>query len=921
MKHLHPVKYQPALMVSGDRQLIQGLPLILTKFTPPRSAGEQLQRPRLLEQLDHVRGRRMALICAGAGFGKTTLLVHWYQQLIHQGARVAWLALDEDDDAVERFIPYLLQALRPLYQGWDADFWSRMEETAASNSQRCLIELINQLLYCPHDLYLVIDDFHVINDPGVQDALSYLLKHMPAVLHLIVGSRSHPNLTLSWLQAQDQLVLIDDQDLRFTLEETRSYFSQSIKVPISGSDSRRLLSVTEGWVAGIKIASLSAGLQLFPGKLIDNLRGGTRAIARYLNEVVFNSLPKDVLDFLVQTSVLKRLNVRLCNAVTGRDDGQVMLAWIEQHNLFLSALDEQGYWFRYHPLLQECLCSRLAQFSDTDVKQLHERASQWFVEQKLWSEAVRHALAAGKSVPGSRQEGAGAQSLAEEGDIDTLLRWVRHLPANIDMSRIDIQINLAWALAHHFRFEESRQVLDGLNQLLSDHCAELPHSTWIKLQVVRAICEGFAENISQSLAIVEPLLDEVPCGDTWVDGLVCNILSYCYVIEQRYAEALQVQQHMPHSDEPPDNLFVSVYRAFIIAQCHLHLGSLDEAVYCASGELRRAERYIGPRSTSGATLAPLLAEIAYERGQIDALDGLLSDKLELIDRFSPPDALRYCYVSLARQALFDDTPQEAERLLEHARRLAVSRKWPRLQAQLLAEQIRVRLQRGDLTGAGQLQQQLDLLADSRGNDVDPACLPTIVRYVVLSESRLLIAREQALKASRILATLVAQEEGSNSWLTVVRLRALWALALWQSGEVSFACATLSVVLPLVGSQALQRGLLDIGEALYPLLVRLRKSLPAKSEESVTLDRLLGEYPQENEAQNPLTEDATLSLSERECQALSLISEGRSNKEIARELEISTETVKWHLKNIYAKLNVRSRTQAMNYAIKMKLQNP
>lgn len=918
MKHLHPIDYPSALLVSGKRQLVQGLPLILTKFTPPRSAGEQLQRTRLLEQLDQVRGRRMALVCAGAGFGKTTLLVHWYQTLIHQGERVAWLALDEDDDGVGHFIPYLLQALRPLYQGWNADFWSRIEESGALNPRRCLIELINQLHYCPHDLYLVIDDFHLVNDPGVQDALSYLLKHMPAALHLIIGSRSHTNLTLSWLLAQDQLIFIDDQDLRFTLEETRCYLSQSIKVPVSGSDSRRLQSATEGWIAGIKIASLSPGLQLFPGKLIDNLRGGTRTIARYLKEVVFDALPEDVIDFLVRTSVLKRLNARLCNAVTGRDDGQEILAWIEQHNLFLSALDEQGYWFRYHPLLQECLSGQLIQLPDIDIKQLHERASQWFVEQQLWAEAVRHALAAGKNVPEARQDGAGAQSLAEEGDIDTLVRWVHHLPASIDASRIDIQINLAWALAHHFRFEESRQVLDDLNQLLDHYCVKLPHSTGIKLQVVRGICEAFAENISQSMAIVEPLLGDVPCGDTWVDGLVCNILSYCYLVGQRYTEALQVQQHMPQSDDPPDNLFVSVYRAFIIAQCHLCLGHLDEAVYCASNELSRAERYTGPRSTSGATLAPLLAEIAYERGGIDDLDGLLADKLELIDRFSPPDALGGCYISLARQALYDDTPQEAERLLEHAGRLAVSRKWPRLEARLLAEQIRVRLQRGDQTGAEQLQQQFDRLAYSTAHNIDPVCQGRIVQYAVLSESRLLIAQHEAPKASRILATLVAEEESCHHWFAVVRLRAILGLALWQSGEESFACVTLNAVLQRVVHQGFNRSLLDVGDALIPLLVCLQNSLTAQSEESMALGRLLNALSQaSDQPQHPEPPDATLSLSERECQALSLISEGRSNKEIARELDISTETVKWHLKNIYAKLNVRSRTQAMNYAIKMR----
>lgn len=224
---------QATSLVSGPLRLTRDLPLILTKFVPPRSSIRLLQRSRLLLLLDRMQRRRLGVVCAGAGFGKTTLLAQWYQQMIAQGERVAWLSLDEDDDGVWQFIPYLLQALRPLYGDWDADFWRNIEEQTPSSSQQLLAGLINQLHYCPHDLYLIVDDFHMINDAGVYEALGYLLKHAPAALHLIIGSRFHPSLSLSLLQAQDQLVEIYDRDLQFTLEETRNYFSQTIDIPLS----------------------------------------------------------------------------------------------------------------------------------------------------------------------------------------------------------------------------------------------------------------------------------------------------------------------------------------------------------------------------------------------------------------------------------------------------------------------------------------------------------------------------------------------------------------------------------------------------------------------------------------------------------------------------------------------------------------
>jgi LuxR family maltose regulon positive regulatory protein len=342
MKPLDLEGRQSPSLVSGPLRLTRGLPLILTKFVPPRSSIQLLERPRLLQLLSPVQQCRLGVVCAGAGFGKTTLLAQWHQQMVAQGERIAWLSLDEDDDDVWQFIPYLLQALRPLYADWDADFWRDMEEQKLSSSEQLLAGLINQLHYCPHDVYLIIDDFHVINDRGVYEALGYLIKHAPAALHLIIGSRFHPNLALSQLQAQDQLVEIYDRDLQFTLEETKHYFSRTVALPLSNHHAQRLQSVTEGWIAGMKIASLSAELQHDPEHLLRNMHGGTRSIARYLKEVVLDPLPEEVLDFLVKTSFLSRLNAELCNAVTGRDDSKAMLAWIERHNLFCQPLTNKA---------------------------------------------------------------------------------------------------------------------------------------------------------------------------------------------------------------------------------------------------------------------------------------------------------------------------------------------------------------------------------------------------------------------------------------------------------------------------------------------------------------------------------------------------------------------------------------------------
>ena len=581
------------------------LPLISTRFTPPRTPESLLSRERLLLRLDAAVSRRLTLVRAPAGFGKTTLLAQWYRHRLRQGDALAWLSLEEDDNAPLLFIRYLQEALRPLWQGWSPSFLQLLQGELPADLPLFFAELVNQLNQCPHPLYLILDDYQCISDPAIHQGMSWLLHHAPPALHLIIGRRSQPPLALSRLHMQDQLLEVYDPELRFS--------------------------------------------------------AGSRSISRYLDEVIFAPLPPEVFDFLLQTSMLNRLHPDLCDVVCGRNNASAMLAWIERHNLFLSALDESGLWFRYHPLMRDALLHRLRHSGEIDIRQLHDRASGWFASQQLWDEAIRHALAAGKSA--AKDAEAGAQSLAEEGDIDTLVQWIRYLPANPDPSRIALQLNLAWALAHRFRFSEARQLLDAIEMQSAAHGEALAHSAWVKLRVVRAICEAFADNIDRSIAIVEPLLREVPCGDIWVDGLVCNILSYCHLADSRPQQALEVQQRVSGVSLANRNLFVTVYRAFVMAQSYLRQGNLAEAERQAARALRYAERHAGENASSGATLAPILAEIAWEQGKGEQAQSLLVPRLETIDSFCPPDGLSRSYIVLARQARETGRLAEAESLL------------------------------------------------------------------------------------------------------------------------------------------------------------------------------------------------------------------------------------------------------------------
>ncbi|MDQ7854307.1 LuxR C-terminal-related transcriptional regulator [Klebsiella michiganensis] len=826
------------------------LPLISTRFTPPRTPESLLSRERLLQRLDGAVSRRLTLLRAPAGFGKTTLLAQWYRHRLRQGDALAWLSLEEEDNAPLLFMRYLQEALRPLWQGWSPSFLHLLQGELPAELPLFFAELVNQLNQCPHPLYLILDDYQCISDPAIHQGMSWLLHHAPPALHLLIGSRSQPPLALSRLHMQDQLLEVYDPELRFNPSEARAYFAGA-----SGLDPQaipRLIALTQGWVAGMKMAALSPDASTAMG-----FGAGSRSISRYLDEVIFAPLPPEVFDFLLHTSVLNRLHPDLCDAVCGRHNGGEMLRWIAQHNLFLSALDDSGRWFRYHPLMRDALLHRL-----------------------------RHG-----------------------GDIDTLVQWIRYLPANLDPSRIELQLNLAWALAHRFRFSDARQLLDAIETQSAAHGGALAHSSWVKLRVVRAICEAFADNIARSIAIVEPLLREVPCGDIWVDGLVCNILSYCHLADSRPQQALEVQQRVSGVSVANRNLFVTVYRAFVMAQSYLRQGNLAEAERQAAGALRYAEQHTGENASSGATLAPILAEIAWEQGKGEQAQSLLVPRLETIDNFCPPDGLSRGYIILARQAREMGRLAEAESLLLHAEGLAAQRGWLRAQAPLLAERIAVALHAGDKLAADALLLRLQALSQTEAGG----------GYIALSQSRLLIAAGEPQAAARLLDTLAGVRETSGEWLFAVRLRLKQALALWRAGEREQAMAVCRPALARALRQGLWRSLLEGREEMAALLAEMHKRGAADDALTADIVALLSRFAAAGiviDTARP--QPPALRLTEREQQTLRLIASGHSNKGVARELGISAETVKWHLKQLYEKLQVKGRIQAVNQAREWRL---
>ncbi len=429
------------------------LPLLTTKLFAPPPRPSLVPRPHLLARLDEALSPacRLALLSAPAGFGKTTLVSEWCESLAKRGVPLAWLTLDAEDNRPARLLHYLVAAVQRVYPEMGRSAQAVLDQPQALPVESVLTSLINELAGLTADFVLVLDDYHTLNGQAIHPVMAFLLEHHPPQMHLVILTRQDPLLPLARLRARGQLVELRAADLRFSAGEAAAFLKQALGAPagvpgLSAGQIERLEAHTEGWVAGLQMAALSMrGRQDLDGFLAA-FSGGHQFIFEYLTEEVLAQLEQPVRDFLYQTAFLDRLCAPLVDAVTGRADSQAMLNRIEQANLFLTALDDQGLWYRYHPLFADFLRRGNKPAHDQDdLEERRRRAARWFEANGLLQEAVAQALAA------KDFEYAG-RLIVQAGDamfrsaIGGLLAWLEALPPQLVRASCELSTYQGWAL-------------------------------------------------------------------------------------------------------------------------------------------------------------------------------------------------------------------------------------------------------------------------------------------------------------------------------------------------------------------------------------------------------------------------------------------------------------------------------------------
>jgi LuxR family maltose regulon positive regulatory protein len=886
------------------------LPFLATKIVAPRPA-RLVARPRLLAILSELPGKRVGLIKAPAGLGKTSLAAAWAEQLGQSGHTVAWLTIDSDDDEATRFFFYVSQALQHACQAVGLGATELILENNLIDPQAVLSSLINDLAELDDEVYLFLEDYHWLNHPRIHQSVAYFLKHAPSHCHVVITTRTEPSLPLATFRAQNQLLEIDALALRFDQQETQAFIEQTRPGALELADVHVLQRKTEGWPAALRIiASMSSQSGPDLKEYVHNLSGSQRPIATYFAELL-DGLSTELVEFMLRTAILDRLSGPLCEAVTGANSGRTILATLAQRQLLLTPLDNEGVWYRYHLLLAEYLRHTLEAYTGIETSELHRRAALWYASRELWTEAVQHAIAAGDPDRAISWIKNCAMALIKRGDLFTLLEWQRLFPDELMRGQPEVRLAIAWGLALALRFDEALQLATDIENDIT--AADLPESHLLcECQAIRSVAIALKDDSERALPLAEDCVNR--SRDSWTANVASNVVRFGHLqagdLKQFYATPW-----IPYSlEEDRRNVFASVYRRCLQGIAEFRQIRLTAAERHYREGLRIAEQYVGPNSVAAALPSSLIARILYEQGQLDEAEALVIDRAPLISSGTMLDCVRSAYFVLARIAAARMNLERAHTLLERAESHGISRDWGRLTAAATAEQARLYLNEGRVDEGAACVDRLEQL--TRKYPAPRLCAWSEIQWDhKLAHAHLLGQLERPEEAMSILRELQRETEAAHHRHFLIRAEIRIAALQLRVGKTAEATNQFRRILAACAGGGLYQIILDEGSIISDLVQMVQRSGSISAHLMSYVDRLVADSQKARQDRLVPTfgAQALHALSTRETEILKLIAQGLSNKEIARSLDIGPETVKSHLKSVFTKLGVERRAQAVSRA--------
>lgn len=911
--------------------------LLSTKFYIPPVREDGVLRPRLTQRLQAglSRPRSLALLAGPAGFGKTTLLAEFAAQ---PGPGIAWLSLDESDNDPARFWTYLIAACRRAQPEMGAAALALLASPAAPSDEALPTLLINELSDSGQALTLILDDLHAITNPAIHTGLAFLLEQAPDNLHVAAATRVDPPWPLARWRARNRLIEIRAADLRFTPDEAATFLYRAAGLELAAQDAAVLEARIEGWAAGLQLAAASLAGRGDVAGFLQAFSGSHTYVAEYLVEEALQRQAAAQQEFLLQTAVLERLNAELCQAVTGRAESRQLLADLRRANLFLLPLDDAGCWFRYHTLFAELLRAHLRQrFSAADIAGLHRRAASWYAAANLPGEAIEHALAAHDLALAAGLIEQAALGTILQGHVRTVEGWLQALPEATIFERPRLMMACAWMRLLQGMGAPAAPYLQRLGELFESATQDPPagdpalRAEWLALQAKAALLHARPQ---ESRARGEQALACRPAPDPAVRSLILLNLASAHAQMLDYERAAEMFAAIAGDARAAGDFVAESLGVSAQAQMLLQLGRLGRAHAAAQAGVERLEA-VGQVTPFAATLYGELGQIHYYRGQFDAAQAYFQRSVEVSRRSGFSDSEIYHHVAQSRICLargdWDAAAQAIEAAVELARRTPPAM----VREEIITQQARVHLA-GDRADAAQAllaaegfsfgdEPRFPGLAAQDGEAPQPVMHPAGLLY---NSALLLLAHigqsRAALQAAIALAGRVLDGELRCQHLPVA-LETLLARSRLRgaAGDELGARDDLAQALALGAAEGFVSPFLEAGAETAVGLARLLqhgrpRAVPRAYASAILAafspaaqDELTAQPPDHAGGAGGDEEPAPIEeLTRRELEVLELIAAGSSNAEIAARLVVSVSAVKKHSANIYAKLNVSSRTQAV-----------
>jgi LuxR family maltose regulon positive regulatory protein len=905
-------------------------PLLSTKLYTPPLRPNLVPRTRLIERLNRglAQGCRLTVVSAPAGYGKTTLITEWLSDLRFaisdlglapdkEGARadrVAWLSLDRGDNDPVQFFSYFVAALQTVDERIGQNVQALLDAPQPPPAESLVVTLINDVAAASNPLVLVLDDYHTITELTIHEAMGFLLERQPPQMHLVITTRQDPPLPLSRLRARGQVTEIRENDLRFTPDEVAVFLNQSQGLRLAEEDIGTLEERTEGWIAGLQLAALALqgtlavqdGDSEGTARFIADFSGRHHFVLDYLTDEILERQPEQVQAFLLQTSILDRMCGSLCDSVVEPDiisshPSQATLEMLDKNNLFVVPLDDERRWYRYHRLFADLLQARLRELLPDHIPELHRHAATWFEQHELAAEAVHHALATGDFVLAADLVERIVQKVATWSRIHstTYLTWLSQLPD--DLVRIKPWLRLFESRAHYAtgQWTSAERIVQELETWLQDNPGPDTEQMLNRLLTDRASYAALRGDVSRAIADAQKILARLPEDATLERVRVQAVLALASIRAGDVIEANRTCSQIIAAIRAADMHFAAVPFACNLADVQVLQGQLRQAAQTC--ELAVDMGMVdGAPTTSTGFAGLVLGRILYEQNDLPAAERHVLEGLEILRKGGIPASFGIGHTVLARIKQAQGDPSAATAAAQQAVQFAESSGVPRISILASAHQARIWLMQGNLDRAAHWAHDYRQIGETE----------YLREFEDLTLVRVLLAEGKSVEALDLIDTLLSPADKAGRLGHVIEMLVVRARALQTLGDQDRALVDLERALNLAEPEGYVRVFVDEGESMAVLL----RQLASRDVQSGYIRTLLAAFVEtaKDEGRKATIFPSTLvePLTARELEVLHLLADGLTNPEIARQLVISLPTVKSHTRNIYGKLGVHSRKQAV-----------